>query len=92
MPLGSTALVRPTAMVNILGEDSVPNEALSIPSLTIHWYDKEKRAGRKMGHLNLCGKDELELAQRLAKLASILDKDAFPELADFADRYLATLN
>lgn len=91
LPLGSTALVRPTAMVNILGEDSVPNEALSIPSLTIHWYDKEKRAGRKMGHLNLCGKDEQELAQRLTQLASILDKDAFPELADFADRYLAAL-
>lgn len=88
LPLGSTALVRPTAMVNILGEDSVPNEALSIPSLAIHWYDKEKRAGRKMGHLNLNGKDEQELAQRLNTLATILDKTAFPELADFAENYL----
>lgn len=88
LPLGSTHLVRPTAMVNILGEDSVPNEALSIPSLAVHWYDKEKRAGRKMGHLNLNGQDEQELAQRLVKLASILDIQAFPDLAEFADRYL----
>lgn len=92
LPLGSTQLIRPTAMVNILGEDSVPNEALTIPSLTIHWYDKEKRAGRKMGHLNVSGKDELELATRLNTLASILEKEAFPDLADFAMRYRASLN
>ncbi|NTS78643.1 5-(carboxyamino)imidazole ribonucleotide synthase [Catenovulum sp. SM1970] len=88
LPLGSTAMVRPTAMVNILGEDSVPNEALALPSLAIHWYDKEKRAGRKMGHLNINGKDELELAQRLNQLANILDADAFPDLREFAANFL----
>ena len=88
LPLGSTHLVRPTAMINILGEDSVPNEALAIPSLAIHWYDKEKRAGRKMGHLNINGQNELELAQRLNQLAGILDGEAFPELSEFAKRYL----
>lgn len=88
LPLGSTHLVRPTAMVNILGEDSVPNEALAIPSLAVHWYDKEKRAGRKMGHLNLNGQDEKELAQRLVQLSTILDNQAFPDLAEFAERYL----
>ncbi|GLX78518.1 N5-carboxyaminoimidazole ribonucleotide synthase [Thalassotalea insulae] len=87
LPLGSTKLVRPTAMVNILGEDSVPNEALALPSLSIHWYDKEKRAGRKMGHLNLCGNDEQELAQRLNQLAAILPTEAFPDLASFAAKY-----
>lgn len=88
LPLGSTALVRPTAMVNILGEDSVPTQALAIPSLAIHWYDKEKRAGRKMGHLNLNGNTEQQLAERLNQLAGTLDTTAFPELADFASRYL----
>ena len=29
LPLGSTALVRPTAMINIIGEDTVPNEVLA---------------------------------------------------------------
>ena len=92
LPLGSTALVRPTAMINILGEDSVPNEVLAIPSVAVHWYDKEKRSGRKMGHLNLCGQDEKELAERLSKVANILEKDAFPDLAEFAEKYLAKVN
>ncbi|MEW6989561.1 5-(carboxyamino)imidazole ribonucleotide synthase [Colwelliaceae bacterium 6441] len=92
LPLGNCALVRPTAMVNILGEDTVPDEVLTIPSLTLHWYEKEKRAGRKMGHINLCGKDELQLAQRLTQLASILDKNAFADLDDFAQNYLGKVS
>jgi len=88
LPLGSTQLIRPTAMVNILGEDSVPNEALAIPSLAIHWYDKEKRAGRKMGHLNINGNTEQQLAERLSQLARILDSEAFPDLDDFSSDYL----
>jgi 5-(carboxyamino)imidazole ribonucleotide synthase len=89
LPLGGTELIRPTAMVNILGEDSVPNEVLAISGLTIHWYEKEKRAGRKMGHINLSGKNESELAQRLSTLATILDSKAFPDLNDFSNQYLA---
>ena len=87
LPLGSTQLIRPTAMVNILGEDSVPDAVLAIPSVTIHWYEKEKRAGRKMGHINLSGATEQELAQRLTQLATILDANAFPDLAEFAAKY-----
>ena len=79
-------------MINILGEDSVPNEVLAIPSVAVHWYDKEKRSGRKMGHLNLCGQNEKELAERLSKVANILEKDAFPDLAEFAENYLAKVN
>lgn len=92
LPLGSTQLIRPTAMVNIIGEDDISNEIYSIPSLTMHWYDKEKRVGRKMGHINLCGKDEKELAQRLNQLANILKKEAFPDLGDFSKRFLAKVS
>jgi 5-(carboxyamino)imidazole ribonucleotide synthase len=88
LPLGSTALVRPTAMVNIIGEDTVSNEVLAIPSATIHWYNKGKRVGRKMGHINVSGESELQLAQRLQHLADILCKEAFPDLNDFAKNYL----
>ena len=89
LPLGSTALVRPSAMINIIGEDTVPAEALAIPSVSIHWYNKDKRAGRKMGHINVSGDSELVLAQRLVKLSSLLSQSAFPDLADFAKQYLA---
>lgn len=88
LPLGSTALIRPTAMVNILGENTIPNEILAIPSLTMHWYNKEKRAGRKMGHLNVSGNSEVELAHRLSQLANLLDNESFPDLVDFSTKYL----
>ena len=88
LPLGSTTLVRPTAMVNIIGEDAVPNEVLAVPSASIHWYNKGKRAGRKMGHINVSGDSELQLAERLQSLADILSKKAFPDLSDFAKDYL----
>jgi len=88
LPLGSTSLVRPTAMVNIIGEDTVPNEVLAISSATIHWYNKGKRVGRKMGHINVSGENELQLAQRLQHLADILCKEAFPDLSEFAKNYL----
>ncbi|MBU2870994.1 5-(carboxyamino)imidazole ribonucleotide synthase [Colwellia sp. E2M01] len=88
LPLGGTQLIRPTAMINIIGEDSVSDDVLSIPSVTMHWYKKGKRAGRKMGHINVSGDNEQQLAERLQKLASILCKQAFPDLADFANAYV----
>jgi 5-(carboxyamino)imidazole ribonucleotide synthase len=88
LPLGSTTLIRPTAMINIIGEDSIPNEVLEIPSASVHWYNKSKRTGRKMGHINVCGESELALAQNLKSLAGILCPAAFPDLADFAQAYI----
>ena len=91
IPLGSTALIRPTAMVNIIGEDTVSNEVLAIPSLTIHWYNKSKRIGRKMGHINVSGANEQQLVERLIALASVLSKKAFPDLDHFIKAYQAKL-
>lgn len=88
LPLGSTALVRPTAMVNIIGEDQIPNTVLAIPSVTVHWYNKGKRAGRKMGHINVSGDTEQQLAERLFAISALLEESAFPELAEFASKYL----
>ena len=86
LPLGSTALVRPSLMVNILGEDTVPEGILAIPGLHLHWYGKTKRAGRKMGHINLSGATTTELKARFETLMSLLPEQAFPELAQMAAR------
>lgn len=57
LPLGSTELLRPAAMANLLGdvwEHGEPNwaAALAMPGVKLHLYGKkEARAGRKMGHL-----------------------------------------
>ncbi|SEG57906.1 5-(carboxyamino)imidazole ribonucleotide synthase [Vibrio hangzhouensis] len=80
MPLGSTHAVRATSMVNILGEDSVPDEVHALAGCHVHWYGKEKRAGRKMGHINVCAENTAALKQRLLQLADLLDDDAFPAL------------
>jgi 5-(carboxyamino)imidazole ribonucleotide synthase len=56
LPLGSTEMLRPAAMANLLGEiwASEPNwhDVLALPDVKLHLYGKsEPRPGRKMGHL-----------------------------------------
>jgi len=57
LPLGSTAQLRPAAMVNLLGDLWMEGEpdwssALAIPDIKLHLYGKpDPRVGRKMGHI-----------------------------------------
>ncbi len=61
LPLGATASLRPTAMVNLLGDvwqggEPKWSEALAEPNVHLHLYGKrEPRPGRKMGHLTAVG-------------------------------------
>ena len=63
LPLGSTELLRPAAMANLLGEvwkNGEPNwqAALSHPAVKLHLYGKlSPRPGRKMGHLTALAPD-----------------------------------
>jgi 5-(carboxyamino)imidazole ribonucleotide synthase len=71
LPLGSTQLLRPAAMVNLLGDlwrNGPPRwaEAFRRPGVRLHLYGKaEARPGRKMGHLN-CLNDDPDRALTLA--------------------------
>lgn len=62
LPLGSTTLLSPVVMINILGDGSGNRlggiaDALKDPNIKLHLYGKrEARAKRKMGHL--CALDE----------------------------------
>ena len=57
LPLGSTAQMKPAAMVNLLGDLWLNGEpdwsgALALPDVKLHLYGKtDPRVGRKMGHL-----------------------------------------
>jgi 5-(carboxyamino)imidazole ribonucleotide synthase len=57
LPLGSTELLQPAAMANLLGhvwEQGEPRwaDALAYPTVKLHLYGKSSaRPGRKMGHL-----------------------------------------
>jgi 5-(carboxyamino)imidazole ribonucleotide synthase len=61
LPLGSTELMSPCAIANLLGDlwlDGEPDfsAALSVPGVRLHLYEKRTpRAGRKMGHLSATG-------------------------------------
>lgn len=62
LPLGSTEVLRPAAIANLLGDlwmgESPPRfaAALAIPGVRLHLYGKRSpRAGRKMGHLSAVG-------------------------------------
>lgn len=69
LPLGSTELLRPAAMANLLGDewsDGEPNwaAALKHPGVKLHLYGKsDPRPGRKMGHLTAMAETASEAAR-----------------------------
>lgn len=76
LPLGDSGLLRPAAMVNLMGEDAGTGlgrvgaaDALAVPGTALHLYGKaEARPGRKMGHLT-CLADTADEAARRALAA-----------------------
>ncbi|MEG6534446.1 5-(carboxyamino)imidazole ribonucleotide synthase [Caldibacillus thermoamylovorans] len=68
LPLGSTALLKPAVMVNILGEhlDPLLENLHHFKHWKIHLYGKnEAKPGRKMGHLTRLCNDTDEALQEL---------------------------
>ncbi len=74
LPLGSTELLRPAAMANLLGDlwqEGQPDwaAACAFPAVKLHLYGKQiPRPGRKMGHLTALADTPTEAA-RLARAA-----------------------
>jgi 5-(carboxyamino)imidazole ribonucleotide synthase len=71
LPLGSTELISPCAIVNLLGDVWLSGEpdfaaALAVPTVRLHLYEKHTpRAGRKMGHLSATGATAEEALERV---------------------------
>lgn len=69
-PLGSTDLLQPAAMVNLLGDlwaDGEPNwaAALAMPDVKLHLYGKgAPRPGRKMGHITVLAPTAVQARER----------------------------
>ena len=70
LPLGSTEMLRPAAMVNLLGDLWIGGEpnwsaALRSSEVKLHLYGKtEPRPGRKMGHITAIGRTIAEAQER----------------------------
>ena len=81
LPLGSTRLLSPVVMINILGEESSGKQAklsgidevLALPGANLHLYGKDEvRPGRKMGHINVLADSVSEAIQGAKKAGDSL--------------------
>ncbi|CCK01523.1 Phosphoribosylaminoimidazole carboxylase ATPase subunit [Cronobacter sakazakii 701] len=58
-------------MVNLIGTD-LNYDWLKLPLVHLHWYDKEVREGRKVGHLNLSDAEATLIDATLEALSPLL--------------------
>ncbi len=67
LPLGSTEVVRPTVMVNIIGQHPKTEDVLALGRAHICiLYNKSEREGRKIGHITLMPNDAAQLTDHAA--------------------------
>lgn len=72
LPLGSTELIKPTVMVNIIGQHPDRAEILALNGAHLHLYGKTERAGRKLGHITIMPADSSQLPSIMQQLAQRL--------------------
>ncbi|WP_127959945.1 5-(carboxyamino)imidazole ribonucleotide synthase [Serratia microhaemolytica] len=74
LPLPVPVVNSPSVMINLIGTECC-TEWLALPRVRLHWYQKEVRPGRKVGHLNLNDSHIEALQQTLQALAPLLPND-----------------
>ena len=71
LPLPQPVVIAPAVMINLIGT-AVNLDWLQQPLVHLHWYEKEVRPGRKVGHLNLSDSDSTRLKAALQALVRLL--------------------
>ena len=80
-PLGNTAAILPSSIVNILGEDGYSglakyeglNEVLELDNVFVHLYGKtQTKPGRKMGHVTVMSADRNDLLEKVQQIKKVL--------------------
>lgn len=73
LPLGNTAIKKPSLMMNIIGEKGYEGpvvykglrDVLQLENVFVHLYGKKlTKEGRKMGHITILGENETELIDK----------------------------
>jgi len=77
MPLGATAAIGVSAMINLIGEIPESADVLNISNAHLHLYGKEPRAGRKLGHVTLRADRTETLHARLSELPEFFRRPDF---------------
>ncbi|WP_312602487.1 5-(carboxyamino)imidazole ribonucleotide synthase [Pseudomonas luteola] len=72
LPLGSTAKVGESAMLNFIGKVPAVEQVLQIDDCHLHHYGKAFKAGRKVGHATLRCSDAATLRARIADVETLI--------------------
>lgn len=72
LPLITPPVDGVSVMYNLLGRNWKP-EWLQVPGVHVHWYGKDIRPGRKVGHVNICRASVAELIDSLKALQALVD-------------------
>ena len=82
LPLGQPSYHGITVMLNLVGTQ-YDKHWLEVEGVRLHWYQKEVRPGRKLGHINILNPSKTNLT----KLAQILPEEA--EVFDWLNAQLS---
>ena len=77
LPLGSTATIGHSALLNLIGELPETREVLRVPNAHLHLYGKSPRPGRKLGHVTVRGSTMESLVERLGELPAFFKQAEF---------------
>ena len=72
LPLGSTAKVGESAMINFIGEVPPVDKVIAIDNCHLHHYGKAFKVGRKVGHANLRCADQATLQAQILKVQALI--------------------
>lgn len=72
LPLGPTAALGWSGMINLIGKTPGLRELLAIPEAHVHLYGKNARAGRKLGHVTVRADDLSVLRERLERVETLV--------------------
>jgi 5-(carboxyamino)imidazole ribonucleotide synthase len=72
LPLGSTAKVGESAMLNFIGEVPAVAAVVAIDDCHLHHYGKAFKAGRKVGHATLRCADMTTLEQKIQQVEALI--------------------
>jgi 5-(carboxyamino)imidazole ribonucleotide synthase len=72
IPLGSTAPIGYSAMINLIGEQPDISSILRLPSAHLHLYGKDIRPNRKIGHVTICNNDKSFVLEKSQQVRGLL--------------------
>jgi len=73
LPLGSTAKVGESAMLNFIGAVPPVDKVVAVADCHLHHYGKAFKAGRKVGHATLRCQDRATLEARIREIEALIE-------------------